>query len=91
VANTSNSIGYVSGDFVKPFAIASNAPNSASVQNEYQRIHGTYIPATTTTTSPTFIAPTPAAVNTAWGDAALTPPSTTSTWAAYNVYGINYP
>lgn len=90
VANTSNSIGYVSGDFVKPYAIASNAPNSASVQNEAQRIAGVYVPTTTTTTSPTFIPPTPTAVNNAWGDAALTPPSTTSTWGAYNVYGINY-
>ncbi len=82
-------IGYVSGDFVKPYAIATNAPYAASVQNEAQRIAGVTTPATAATTL-TFIPPTPAAVDLAWGDTRLTPPSATSTWANWNVYGINF-
>ncbi|CCE11239.1 conserved exported hypothetical protein [Bradyrhizobium sp. STM 3843] len=82
-------IGYVSGDFVKPFAIASNAPYAGSVQNENQRIAGVTTPAPAATTL-TFIPPTPAAVDIAWGDSRLTPPVATSTWANWNVYGINF-
>ncbi|MGJ4942111.1 substrate-binding domain-containing protein [Bradyrhizobium sp. HKCCYLS1011] len=83
-------IGYVSGDFVKPFAIASNAPYAGSVQNENQRIAGVTTPSSTATAL-TFIPPTPANVDNAWADSALVAPGAGSTWANWNVYGINFP
>jgi hypothetical protein len=87
-------IGYVGNNFVKPYAVNTQAPYAASLQDEAQRIAGTYVPGTSTT-APTFIPPTPANANDAWADTALTPPSaTTSTTQTYyqgwNVYGINY-
>lgn len=85
----SGRIGYVSADFVKPYAIASSAPYAAAVQNENQRIGGT-IPAATATTL-TFIAPTPTNADNAWSDAALKAPNASSTWADWNVYGIKFP
>jgi ABC-type phosphate transport system substrate-binding protein len=88
-------IGYLSNDFVKPYAVNTQAPNAASLQDEAQRIAGTYVPGTSTT-APSFIVPTPAGANNAWADSALTvPTTTTSTTQTYfenwNVYGINYP
>lgn len=88
-ATQAGRIGYVSGDFVKPYAIATNAPYAASVQNEAQRIAGVTTPAPAATTL-TFIPPTPSAVDIAWSDGALVPPVAASTWANWNVYGINF-
>ncbi|WP_160168978.1 substrate-binding domain-containing protein [Bradyrhizobium sp. Ai1a-2] len=82
-------IGYLSADFVKPYAINPDAPYAGSVQNENQRINTISRPATTGS-SLTFIPPTPTSADSAWSDAALTPPATNSTWADWNVYGINF-
>jgi len=94
-ATQAGNIGYVSNDFVQPYAVNTQAPVAASLQDEAQRIAGTYVPGTSTT-APTFIVPTPTSANNAWADSALTPPpTTTSTTQTYfenwNVYGINYP
>ncbi|WP_315833193.1 substrate-binding domain-containing protein [Bradyrhizobium prioriisuperbiae] len=84
-------IGYLSSDFVKPYAIAAQAPSAAAVQNEQQRAAGVELPITTATTSPTFIAATPAAAELAWQDGRLQAPNASSTWNDYNVYGYVFP
>lgn len=81
-------IGYVSADFTKPYAIAAVAPDAASLQNEQLRIAGTAIP--NTSTSLTFVAPTPAAADAAWSDTRLQAPATTWTWADYNIYNNTF-
>ncbi|MBR1201881.1 MULTISPECIES: substrate-binding domain-containing protein [unclassified Bradyrhizobium] len=88
-------IGYVSADFTQPYTTQVGtiaAPLSAALQNEQLRSAGTYVPNNSVTppaTRPanlTFIAPTPAGANAAWGDTRLKTPSTTWTWNDYNIY-----
>ncbi len=86
-------IGYVSADFSQPYQLVNNvtyAPVSASVQNEAQRVAGLYVPTSVTPgTAGSFVAPTPAAADLAF--AGLTAPSSTSTYADWNLYGQVYP
>src|SRR5262249_29886426 len=92
-------IGYVGANFTKPYTQTVSgagltnvdAPYSAALQNEEMRgrtlptAAPVYIPSSGS--SLTFIAPTPAAANLAWQDTRLQAPSTTWTWADYNIYG----
>lgn len=93
----SGKIGYVSADFTRPYTtqIATGtttvgAPYSAALQNEQLRIAGTYVPNNTTTTSLTFIAPTPGGAFNAWGDTRLQTAAATWTWANFNIYNNTF-
>lgn len=86
-------IGYVSADFTQPYTtqVASGtttvtAPLSAALQNENLRGAGIYVPNTVSTSALTFVAPTPDGANNAWNDINLRTPSTTWTWADYDIY-----
>jgi ABC-type phosphate transport system substrate-binding protein len=82
-------IGYVSADFTKPYAIASTAPYSASLQDENQRINGVTLPSTTVA-GLTFVPPTPASADLAWSDTRLQAPAATWTYNDYNIYGNTF-
>jgi phosphate transport system substrate-binding protein len=82
-------IGYVSADFTKPYAIASTAPSSASLQDEQQRISGVTLPSTTVA-GLTFVPPTPDSANKAWSDLRLQTPQPTWTYNDYNIYGNTF-
>jgi phosphate transport system substrate-binding protein len=81
-------IGYVSSDFTKPYATSSTAPVAASLQNEDLRSNGVTQPNPVSTTTLTFIAPTPDSASAAWAD--LPAPQSTWTWNDYNVYAQTY-
>ncbi|WP_371425219.1 substrate-binding domain-containing protein [Tardiphaga sp.] len=87
-------IGYLSADFTQPYlsaSVASYAPLSASVQNEALRVAGTYLPAASSggSNAPTFIPPTPAGADVAFGS--LTVPAAGATHNDWNVYGQVWP
>ncbi len=90
-------IGYLSADFTYPYqlnSLVTYTPDSASVQNEDQRVAGTLLPASTSggANPPTFIAPTPASADAAFQ--VLTGadiPTVSSAWSDWNLYGKNYP
>jgi ABC-type phosphate transport system substrate-binding protein len=89
-------IGYVSADFTQPFASVVSgagltnvdAPLEASLQDENLRSSATYVPSSGS--SLTFVAPTPAAANSAWSDTRLQTPATTWTYADYNIYANTF-
>jgi hypothetical protein len=72
----------VSADFSSPYATASTTPLSASLQNEGLRGAGYYLP-----DAGKYVTPNSLSVDAAF---AITAPTTTSTWAKWDVYGINY-
>jgi ABC-type phosphate transport system substrate-binding protein len=78
-------IGYVSADFSSPYSTITNPPDSASVQNEAQRIAGHYFPSTTSK----FVAPSGTSVDGAFAN--IVAPTTTSSFAKWDLYGIVYP
>jgi ABC-type phosphate transport system substrate-binding protein len=90
-------IGYVSADFTKPYASVVSgagltnvdAPLEASLQDERLRINGVDTP-DPASSSLTFVAPTPAAANNAWNDTSLQLPTTTWTYADYNIYANTF-
>jgi ABC-type phosphate transport system substrate-binding protein len=82
-------IGYVSSDFTKPYATSSTAPDAASLQNEDLRSQGISRPDPVSTTTLTFVAPTPDSAAAAWSD--LPTAQAAWTWNDYNVYAMTYP
>jgi ABC-type phosphate transport system substrate-binding protein len=84
-------IGYLSNDFVAPYnPVTTTRPHAASIQNDSQRANGIYHPGQPTSgTGVNFIAATPSSANAAF--AVLTPPTVSSTWAAYNIYAQAFP
>jgi phosphate transport system substrate-binding protein len=87
-------IGYVSADFTRPFTTTVagvDAPFAAAIQNENLRGQGIYFPNTVSTSTLTFIPPTPAAAGDAWSDSLIqSAAQATWTFADYNVYGITF-
>lgn len=83
-------IGYLSNDFVTPQNTAATAPNGASVQNDYLRLHQVYHPgdAGDLGSAQSFIAPTPTSADAAWG--VLSTPAS-ATFTDYNVYAQTFP
>ncbi|WP_400768658.1 substrate-binding domain-containing protein [Methylosinus sporium] len=83
-------IGYLSNDFVTPQNTASTAPNGASVQNDYLRLHQVYHPgdAGNLGSAQNFIAPTPTSADAAWG--VLSTPAS-ATFTDWNVYAQTFP
>jgi ABC-type phosphate transport system substrate-binding protein len=86
-------IGYVSADFSSPYSnlgatiTPDPSPWSASLQNEALRVGGHYFAGNTTATA--FVAPNSGSVDKAFTN--ISAPATTSTWASWDLYGINYP
>jgi ABC-type phosphate transport system substrate-binding protein len=87
-------IGYVSADFTRPFTTTVagvDAPFAAALQDENLRGQGIYFPNTVSTSTLTFIPPTPVAAGAAWNDPLIqTVAQSTWTFASYNVYGITF-
>ena len=87
-------IGYVSADFTRPFTTTVagvDAPYAAALQNENLRSQGIYFPNTVSTSTLTFVPPTPVAAGDAWSDSLIqSVASSTWTFANYNVYGITF-
>jgi phosphate transport system substrate-binding protein len=95
-STAAGNIGYVSADFTQPFTTTVagagvDAPFAAALQNEDLRGQGIYFPNTMSTSTLTFIPPTPAGAGNAWSDSLIqSAASSTWTFANYNVYGITF-
>ena len=100
-ASHAGRIGYLSPDFTQPYAttitetvadidVSAAAPQSASIQDEYQREKGVYHPGQTGSfaTPQNFVPPTPSTAQTAFGQ--LTVPTAAATYNDWNIYAQAY-